>query len=58
MQGHVAGYFKQEVTNEENPCTQAVHCFAEVKVIEHLQFGKRDVHPIQVRDQIAKKQQG
>jgi hypothetical protein len=51
------GHLEQEVAEEKHACAQAIHGFAELQVIQHLQLGKADVDPVQVGHDIAKHQE-
>ena len=57
MQQQVAWHFEEEVADEEHPRAESVDRFAEVKVLEHLQPRKPDVHTVQVGDDVAEHQE-
>ncbi len=43
---------------KKNPGAEAVHGFAEFQCVEHLQFGKPDIHPVEVIEQVADEDEG
>ncbi|GID02800.1 hypothetical protein TMM008_00020 [Pseudomonas sp. 008] len=57
-QRQVARYAAQHVADKEDSGTEAVHGFAEFQRVEHLQFGKPDVHPVEVVEQVADEDEG
>ncbi|KAG1251400.1 hypothetical protein G6F68_012289 [Rhizopus microsporus] len=48
-QDDVAGNLEDEVADEENARTQPIDRFAELKLLQHLQFGEAHVHAVQMR---------
>ncbi|MNS87274.1 hypothetical protein D3C72_1212130 [compost metagenome] len=54
---HVAWHFEQEVADKEDARAQAVDRFAELEVVQHLQFGEADVHAVQERRDVAHHQE-
>jgi hypothetical protein len=54
----VGRHFEQEVADEEDTGTQAVHGVGKPQIRLHLQLGKADVHPVQVCHHVAQEQEG
>ncbi|MNC19685.1 hypothetical protein D3C75_676220 [compost metagenome] len=57
-QGQVAWHAAQHVTDKEDAGAEAVHGFAELQRVEHLQFGKSNVYPVEVVEQVADENEG
>ncbi len=57
MHQHIARHLEQKVADEENARAQAVHRFAELQIVQHLQFGKTDVHAVQEGRDVAHHQE-
>jgi len=53
QQQQVAGHFEQQIADEEHACAGTIDGIAEIKVLEHLQLGKRHVDAVQISAQIT-----
>ena len=56
LQQDVAGDFEEEIPDEEDAGPDSEGGVAQGQVLEHLQLGKADVHPVQVRENVAQEQ--
>src|ERR1700724_4267934 len=48
--------FQQEITDEENSCSEADDVVAEAQIVRHLQGRGADVHAVQKRDDVQKEE--
>src|SRR5271170_3353026 len=45
---------EKEIPEKKDTGAESVYAIAEFQVAHHLQFGKTDIHPVQVSDDVAK----
>ncbi|HEV3219423.1 MAG TPA: hypothetical protein VGZ48_06600, partial [Candidatus Acidoferrales bacterium] len=57
FQEHIAGNFKEEITDEENARTSRERRIAHGKFLEHLQFRKTNVDPIEISQNVAEEEE-
>jgi hypothetical protein len=58
VKNDIAGNFKQKISQEENAKAQSKYVGTKFQVAAHLQFGKADIDPIDIRDDVADEQKG
>jgi hypothetical protein len=58
LQDHVAGHLKEEIADEEDAGAHAVNRIAHPQVLLHLELGEAYVNAIDVRQNVAEKQEG
>ena len=57
FQDQVAWDFEKDIADKKQPGAEAERGFAEVQLVEHLQFGKADIDAVQVGCQVAETQE-
>ena len=52
----VARNLEQEISKEKDAGAESIYAVTEFQVAHHLQFGKADIHPVEISDDVAEEQ--
>jgi hypothetical protein len=58
LEDEVRGDLEQEVADEEHAGADSIHGIAEAEILLHLELREPDVHPIEVREDVAEEERG
>ncbi len=57
LERHIAGHFEEEVADEKDACASSVNGIADSEILLHLQLRESNVHPINISEDVAEKQE-